>query len=71
MLVCTTALPAGAHSIQRGDGCALLVIGIPKEPARRRRKTKDAEVVTGNESSHDRLGYRLRSGAVTVMGRQA
>ena len=51
-----------------GYGCALLVVGIRKEPARRRRKTKDAEVVAGDEGSHDGFRYGLGSGAADGNG---
>ena len=51
-----------------GDRCALLVVGIHKQPARRRRKPEDAEVVSGDEGSHDGLRYRLGSGAADSNG---
>ena len=51
-----------------GNGCALLVVGIHKEPARRRRKTEDAEVVAGDEGCRDGLRYGLGSGAADGNG---
>ena len=51
-----------------GNGRALLVVGIHKEPARRRRKTKDAEVVAGDKGAHHGLRYRLRPGAADSDG---
>ena len=66
-IACIILLPCViAH--HGGNGCALLVVGIHKEAARRRRKTKDAEVVAGDEGSHDGLRYGLGSGAADGNG---
>ena len=66
-IACIILLPCVvAH--HGGNGCALLVVGIDKEPAGRRRKTKDAEVVAGDEGSHDGLRNGLRSGATDGNG---
>ena len=61
-IACVVLLPCViAH--HGGNRRALPIVGIRKEPARRRRKTKDAEVIAGDEGSDDGFRDGLGAGA--------